>query len=117
MARFGLLYLNKGNWFGTQLISEEWYYESTTKQVDRYSPFEEIENGYGYYWRTVDQDQKHIYYALGKGGQIIYVVPDLDLVIVTTADGDPWPMSSLSGQVGIIWDIIRGIETTVRSGN
>jgi CubicO group peptidase (beta-lactamase class C family) len=88
MAQFGLLYLNEGDWFGTQIISEEWYHESTIKQVERYSPFEEIENGYGYYWRTVDQDQSHLYYALGKGGQIIYIVPDLDLVVVTAADGE-----------------------------
>ena len=116
MARFGLLYLNKGNWFGSQIISTEWFRESTSRQVDRYSPFEEIMNGYGYYWRTVDQGDSHVFYALGKGGQIIYIVPDLNLLVVTAVDGDPWPISSMIGQTQMIWEIIRGIERIIKEG-
>jgi len=36
MARLGLLYLKKGNWNGTQILSEQWVAESTP--AHSYSP-------------------------------------------------------------------------------
>jgi CubicO group peptidase (beta-lactamase class C family) len=41
-------------------------------------------NGYGYYWwrRTTNGHQAYI--ASGAGGQLIVVIPDLDMVIIAT---------------------------------
>ncbi|MEM7292595.1 MAG: serine hydrolase domain-containing protein, partial [Pseudomonadota bacterium] len=46
LARFGLLFLNEGNWNGRQLISKAWVRESTAT----YSSY--AVGGYGYMWWT-----------------------------------------------------------------
>ena len=78
MAKFGYLYLNKGRWDDQQLISEEWITESTSDHVtnvyERYS--------YGYQWFLTMIDDEPAFLASGFGGQIIGVVPSLDMVVV-----------------------------------
>lgn len=78
MAKFGFLYLNKGRWNNRQLISEDWVITSTrdheTNIYGRYS--------YGYQWYITLIDSHPAFLASGYGGQIIGVVPDLDLVVV-----------------------------------
>ena len=78
MAKFGYLYLNKGQWEGRQLLSEEWVETSTKDHVTniygRYS--------YGYQWYLTYVSGHPAFLASGFGGQIIGVVPSLDLVVV-----------------------------------
>lgn len=78
MAKFGYLYLNNGIWDGTQVVPENWVKESTKTLIQRkyISDFY-----YGYQW-WVSPDG--YYCAVGYAGQWIYVVPDLDLVVVFT---------------------------------
>ncbi len=74
MAKFGQLYLNNGTWEGERIISEEWIYNST---ID----FMATSPNYGYHF-WIDEDR---YSARGYGGQMIIMVPEHDLVVVTTA--------------------------------
>lgn len=78
MAKFGYLYLNRGKWEGQQLLSEEWVETSTkdheTNIYGRYS--------YGYQWYLTYVSRHPAFLASGFGGQIIGVVPSLDLVVV-----------------------------------
>ncbi len=78
MAKFGFLYLNKGRWDNQQLISENWVETSTKDHVTniygRYS--------YGYQWYLTLVDGHPAFLASGYGGQIIGVVPSLDMVVV-----------------------------------
>jgi CubicO group peptidase (beta-lactamase class C family) len=90
-ARFGLLYLRKGEWRGKQIVPKEWVRESTKP----YSHLEAagvfgIYGGYGYMW-WVAVNGKHFpsvdlregaYSAQGLGGQYIVVIPYLNLVVV-----------------------------------
>jgi CubicO group peptidase (beta-lactamase class C family) len=71
------LYLNNGRWNGNQIISEKWVKKSTTAYV-----YIEGYADYGYQW-WVDRD---FYFAEGYDGQFIYVLEDLDMVIVFTAE-------------------------------
>lgn len=91
MARFGVLFLNDGRWQGKQIVPEEWVRKSTSVQVlgkGDYFPY-----AYGYqWWRLQDREPtvgmlaiNDAYFALGFGGQFIFVVPHLDLVVVSTA--------------------------------
>ncbi|TNF71248.1 MAG: class C beta-lactamase-related serine hydrolase [Bacteroidetes bacterium] len=81
MARFGLLFLNRGNWDGKQIISEAWVREATT-------PSRPNQN-YGYMWwlnqpgeRQWEGVPESVYYAAGFGGNFIVVAPEEGLVMV-----------------------------------
>ena len=76
-AKFGLLFLRKGQWDGQQIVSEEW----VDKAIAPSSAFE----GYGYQWWPVVPGSglpDDTYSARGLNGQFIYVIPSLDLVVV-----------------------------------
>ncbi len=91
MAKFGLLFLNKGEWKGEQVISSNWCDISTAVFLNPNDYNHEFPwaNGYGYQWwqKTYFSNSKsyHSYFATGWGGQNIIIIPELNLVIVTTA--------------------------------
>ncbi len=74
MVKIGQLYLNDGIWEGKQIISTKWIDESTKVHIDW--------NGlsYGYLWWIID-DKKHVYAALGDGGNAIYVNTEKNMVV------------------------------------
>ncbi|MNP02834.1 Beta-lactamase [compost metagenome] len=76
MARFGLLYLNRGMWDHHQIISEKWTLESTAINSTHY----------GYLWWLREEDGLFAYLALGDGGNVICCVPDKDLVITIASE-------------------------------
>ena len=78
MARFGMLYLNKGRHSEDLLVPETWIDESIhwRQSVDTHS-------GYGYWWWLIPDSDG--YFAAGWGGQRIGIFPSRDLVIVITA--------------------------------
>lgn len=84
LARFGLLYLNQGNWKGHQVIPKEWVLESI--QPHSRLSREEIGYGtdYGYLWWISDDRFKDLdmYYASGLNGQRVRVIPAANMVIV-----------------------------------
>ncbi|UCD45815.1 MAG: serine hydrolase [Candidatus Bathyarchaeota archaeon] len=80
MAKIGFLFLKMGEWDEEQIVPREWVEEATMKHVDA-----TMVDGYGYQW-WVDSDG--YYLALGYKGQLIFVVPSLDLVVVFTG-GSP----------------------------
>jgi len=78
MAKLGYLYLNNGIWDEKQVISTSWVKASVQKLVETDS-----ELGYGYQWWVYPRFGA--YTALGRYGQTIFVIPESNLVIVTTA--------------------------------
>jgi CubicO group peptidase (beta-lactamase class C family) len=82
-ARFGLLYLNKGNWLGEQILPEDWvdYTTSLAKGSDgQYGAFFWL-NTQGTDYPDVPRD---MYCCRGHDGQYIYIIPSKDLVVVRT---------------------------------
>ena len=75
MARFGYLYLNGGHWDGQQIIPEKWVEDS----VSPHTP------GYGYQWWLRDVNGLFAFSAVGQGGNHIFCVPQLDLVVVVAS--------------------------------
>jgi CubicO group peptidase (beta-lactamase class C family) len=85
MLAFGELYMNGGRAGGKQVISETWIKESFTPRTrSRWSGRE-----YGYGWWIDTLGGHRAYYAWGHGGQFIFVVPGLKLVVVTTSLPSP----------------------------
>ncbi|HEX2230208.1 MAG TPA: serine hydrolase [Candidatus Binatia bacterium] len=85
MLAFGELYLNGGRMGDKQVVPESWVKESIKpRTTSRWSGRE-----YGYGW-WIDRLAGHeTYYAWGHGGQFIFVVPALKMVVVTTSVPSP----------------------------
>ncbi|WPB75845.1 serine hydrolase [Archangium violaceum] len=82
--KLGQLYLSGGMWNGRRVVSKQWVERSTAKHST-------LEPGrtYGYTWwrhdiRAGDRVYSE-YEASGNGGQLVMVVPELDLVVMFTA--------------------------------
>lgn len=93
MAKLGLLYLHGGVWEGEQLLPADWIETSITPQNERlyYPPSGQVETieWYGYHWYTWKGDWFYGYrsfQAAGYAGQQVLVFPELDLMLVTTAN-------------------------------
>ena len=83
MARFGYLFLNKGRWDGITLVNKGWVIESTRDHVRRSDNF-----GFGYHWVVSRRGGHLAFNADGWGGQIICVVPSLDMVVVIKSEAE-----------------------------
>ena len=82
MVGFGELYLNHGRLNGLQIVPARWVEAS---QTPRAQSQREDDRFYGYGWWIRDLGGQRTYYAWGFGGQFIFIVPTLDLVVVTTS--------------------------------
>jgi CubicO group peptidase (beta-lactamase class C family) len=81
MLKFGELYLHRGEIGGRQIVPAAWVADSFTARTQ--SPISGHQYGYGWW---MDETEGHrVYFAWGFGGQYIFVVPDLELVVVTTS--------------------------------
>jgi CubicO group peptidase (beta-lactamase class C family) len=90
MAKFGLLYRNDGEFDGNQVIPAEWVRDSLqtysedaweTNKLGRH--FRDL--GYGYQWWSARVGDHDFNFAWGHGGQLIVLLEELDMIIVTTA--------------------------------
>ncbi|HXE79704.1 MAG TPA: serine hydrolase [Vicinamibacterales bacterium] len=104
MLKIGVVFLQHGRWAGRQLISRAWVERSTANWTTI------GDQGYGYYWwhqyanaqlpsgpRRVD-----MIVATGNGGQKIYIVPSLDLIVVMTGgnyNGNSPAMGIMAGEI------------------
>ena len=93
-AKFGQLYLDDGEYQGARILPVGWVDDSlrtystrvssgapSSGRIGRY--FRDV--GYGYQWWTARIGDHHVAYAAGHGGQLIVLLDEYDLVIVTTA--------------------------------
>ena len=81
MAKFGYLYLNEGVWDGQQIVPAAWVQSSVTPHIETGQTF-----SYGYQWWTYPK--WGAYAAKGRYGQLIFVIPDYEMVVVFTAQMD-----------------------------
>lgn len=102
MLRFGELYLNNGRYRDKQIISEDWIRHSF--QAHARSPRGQGRY-YGYGWWLRDLAGMQVPVAWGYGGQLIFVVKELDLVVVATSDSTPG--STRRGHLGRLYDLVE----------
>jgi len=82
MLAFGELYLLRGQHDGRQVIPADWVRASL---VPRVRSRREAGRYYGYGWWIRSMAGYQAPYAWGFGGQYIFLVPELDLVVVSTS--------------------------------
>jgi CubicO group peptidase (beta-lactamase class C family) len=86
MLAVGELYLQEGRARGRQIVPARWVRESFVPRTE--SP-RAGDRSYGYGWWIRDLAGHTANYAWGYGGQFIFVVPDLELVVVATSVSTP----------------------------
>ncbi len=86
MLAFGELYLNDGRADGRQIVPAQWVQASLRPRTESRR---EAGRFYGYGWWIRRTAGLQTPYAWGFGGQFIVLVPELDLVVVTTSDSTP----------------------------
>jgi CubicO group peptidase (beta-lactamase class C family) len=97
-AKFGLLYLNDGEHAGNQVVPAGWVQDSLQRYSqnlygDRLGSYLR-DIGYGYLWWSGRAGGHRFSYAWGHGGNLIVLLDDLDMVVVTTAN----PLHGIWGQ-------------------
>lgn len=97
IAKFGLLYLQKGVWNGRQLLPAAWIDLATTKQVSNGSdPQSDWNQGYGFqFWRC----RHHAYRGDGAFGQYCIVIPEQQVVVAITSG-----VRDMQAVLNVIWD-------------
>ena len=100
IAKFGQLYLQKGQWGDQQLISEEWIDAATQKQSDSQDGDNDWSQGYGYqFWRC--KPAPGFYRGDGAFGQYCIVIPQYDTVFAITSES-----FDMQASMKLIWDYI-----------
>jgi CubicO group peptidase (beta-lactamase class C family) len=97
IAKFGQLYLRKGEWQGRQLVPAAWVEAATSRQVSNGSkPESDWEQGYGYqFWRC----RHRAFRGDGAFGQFCVVLPEQDAVVAITSG-----VKSLQAVLDVVWD-------------
>ena len=92
-ARFGLIFLHNGLWNGVQVLPEAWVRESTEplrpdpRTWETMSGWQDYGGYYKYHWWGINHpDGTYDFLAQGRYGQIIYVAPRKNVVIVRLGD-------------------------------
>src|SRR5262245_25468264 len=110
LLRIGQMMLNHGRWQDRQIVPAEWVTQSIRPHI---ATGRGAGTGYGYYWWTGDidwQGRKLSWSAaVGNGGQRLFLVPALDLVVVMTAGAYNDP-----GIVAKEGDLLKQVVATVQ---
>ncbi|HUK20244.1 MAG TPA: serine hydrolase [Gemmatimonadales bacterium] len=84
LLKIGQLYLDLGVWNGRRIVPKRWVEQSTDRQIATSNGGSDGYAWHRYMLHTGTRDYKE-YEANGNGGQLLMVVPELDMVIVFTA--------------------------------
>jgi CubicO group peptidase (beta-lactamase class C family) len=97
IARFGQLYLQKGEWNGKQLLPATWVEAATARQTSNGSePTSDWDQGYGYlFWRC----RHGLYRGDGAFGQFCIVMPEQDAVVAITSG-----TRDMQAVMNLVWD-------------
>lgn len=85
MIKFGFLYLNEGNFNGQQIVSSEWINEATRYRISTNNAIPFLTD-YGYYWWLGNAHGHDFICANGYGGQFIFIVEELNLVVCSRSN-------------------------------
>ena len=110
MVKIGQLVLAGGRWNDRQVVSKAWIDASTTPRTEASSNY-----SYGYLWwlgrSPFNGREVHWPAGLGRGGQSIHIVPELDLVVAVTAGYyQDYSPQAFQVQAGVFRDVLRAIS-------
>lgn len=110
IAKLGQLYLQKGKWKDTEILTPQWVDEATSKQTESQVNNGDWSQGYGYqFWRCTH----NLFRGDGAFGQFCIVMPEQDAVLAVTGQSPDMQKS-----MNIIWDnLLPGIGSSAMNEN
>lgn len=96
MAKLGYLYQMEGKWEDQQIISRKWTIQATSSSVV-FPQYRSPISGYGYQWWNLFWGKVHA--ARGTNEQNIFMIPDIDMIVITTGFTDFNPISLLTNYI------------------
>ena len=120
-AKFGRLYLNNGNWDGTQVVPADWVVESTRPDAsldsgDYYPDGDFFKPDYAYYgylwWGLRRGEADYDFVALGNHGQFVYISPQKNLIIVRNGESYG-EFNGIQGWLDMFYQFASDIELEV----
>ena len=110
MAKIGQLVLAGGRWNDSQIVSKAWIETSTAAKLKGTD-----DQLYGYLWwlgrSRLNGREIHWVGALGRGGQSIRIVPELDLVVAVTAGYyQDYSPQAFQVQYSVFRDVLRAVS-------
>jgi CubicO group peptidase (beta-lactamase class C family) len=98
LAKLGQLYVQRGEWDGRRILSEEWVDAASTAQVANDGRTVDWNQGYCFqFWRS----RHNSYRADGAFGQFSLILPEHDLVVAIT-EGTDFAQKTLDA----VWDTL-----------
>ena len=102
-ARWGYLWLNKGNWNGTQIVGRDFVDYSLLPVKSPLGGYAHSNEGlqihlnlHGMWGNKIPADA---YAAFGAGGKIIFVCPSMNMVAAITIDPSPYQRREVNGEI------------------
>ena len=109
LARFGYLYLCRGDWAGTRLLSEDWIARSLAPHSPASGGYEAYAAAFGWMWWILRPELLGgvpSYAALGGSGHGIFLIPELQAVVVHRNDGE----ATVPGWTDIVPVLVSTVE-------
>jgi CubicO group peptidase (beta-lactamase class C family) len=104
LLKIGALVLQGGQWQGRRVVPSDWVQATTSTHIRASARL-----GYGYQWWTSEHTaagrSMAVIQAIGNGGQRLFVVPGLDLVVAMTA-GDYGTPDILAAEDGVFAELL-----------
>ncbi|MEQ9426354.1 MAG: serine hydrolase domain-containing protein [Cyclobacteriaceae bacterium] len=114
LAKIGYMSLNQGSYFGNQILSPDFANAMGAKQTEYTFNWD---YGFGW-WRISDfsafaplTTQNDIYFSWGSGGQFLFVIPHLNMVVVTTANNFAPNFNETLGINLVLTEIVPSAES------
>ncbi|MBC8057836.1 MAG: serine hydrolase [Rhizobiales bacterium] len=107
MVKLGRLVLNRGQWNGRQIVSAAWIEQMTHDRL----PAGALRYGWQWWLGEIAFDgRRHRYLAaFGNGGQRVFIVDELDLVVVVTA-GQYNKDTSWQAPLRVLRDVVASVR-------
>jgi len=107
LLKIGQLVMNKGQWNGQQIVSEQWIEKSLNPDLKLKAAFGLPRSKHGFCWYSTERNGLQMQYGMGYGGQFIFLLPSEDLVIVTTHNHDT--ADGIDQQVQFLTNYLSGL--------
>lgn len=111
LARIGQMILDGGKYQGSQIVSEAWLDKSFASFVPDHLKTDDAETvfDYGYLWWLGEYKDYKYQFGWGFGGQFLFMVPEANTLVVTTAFPDTTGLTHWERSQKIIKEIMHNV--------